>query len=164
MNRPLQLPGLLALATVLATPLLADCSRSGASLGRSRAAVTGKAIGSPCEPEDGWMPAPETPPAKPAAGPVASPPPPGFQEHHSLAPGTGYCLEADKLYPYGYFTMNCKSDTDCPGKSRCDGFQCRLPCSSDQECTAPTRCGAPGGLLRVRYCSWFDNPALDEGQ
>lgn len=154
---------------LLALPLLCGaapaCSRSPSpATGRTSAALSDKAPGNPCTASDGWTPPAEDSSLANAPGPVAVTVPPGTLQRHTLAPGIGYCLDRGPMYPHGYYTMNCKSDGDCPAGSRCDGMLCRRPCSSDSECTAPTRCAPAAGVgpSPVRYCSWFDNPAFKE--
>lgn len=105
----------------------------------------GKSVGDPCELTDGFVPSfPECPkldgppPAIPVncvkvdGGPVES------TAH--LPPGIGYCLQESTRYPYGYFTMNCATDVDCPATARCFEGLCYASCQSDDQCSAPTTC------------------------
>jgi hypothetical protein len=114
------------------------------------APTTKQAVGDPCSPEDGWLPAPyaTTVPTSPTLTQL----PPTYIEQWQLPPGVGYCGPPGGVYPYGYFTMNCSTDADCPAGARCDDIQCRRPCSSDRDCKAPTTCMGPSGSLRFCYC------------
>jgi hypothetical protein len=122
----------------------------------SEQALGPQAIGSPCVESDGWRPVPiPEPPANSAAArmPHADPVPQGWQDYPSVGHGTLYCLPPDSSseYPYGYLTSNCQTDKDCTG-SKCDGDQCRRPCTQDAECRAPMICGPATGPSPVRFC------------
>lgn len=100
------------------------------------------AVGDPCTTE-GWHPTPYATAVPDSNVPTATPVPPGHLESWQLPPGIGYCMSPGGGYPYGYFTMNCVSDSDCPGGARCDGLMCRRPCGSDGDCRKPTLCVGP---------------------
>ena len=59
--------------------------------------------------------------------------------------GVGFCMEGGS-YPHGYFTMNCRTDADCPGgpeNAYCSTWAnglCLKPCSGDEDCASPTVC------------------------
>jgi hypothetical protein len=63
----------------------------------------------------------------------------GVDDPNRLAPGALYCLEG-ALFPGGYVTTNCSSDSDCPNGARCDGENCRQKCEADSDCRAPMIC------------------------
>jgi hypothetical protein len=123
--------------------------------GPAKAAIvsqSARAVGDACNSVDGWTPAP-LPLSAPIVGgkPVAIAVLPGRTERHQLATGVGFCLPPGGIYPNGYFTMNCTTDSDCLGSARCDGELCREPCSRDSECGSGTRCR--GGDASLRYCT-----------
>ena len=126
----------------------------------SAASLTGsqKEIGSACVAEDGWQATGDS--ASAAATdekqPQALAVPEGEIDFPSLPPRVGYCLDPGGVYPHGYFTSNCASDSDCPRGSACDDVHCRRPCTADKECAPPTTCGAPAGKLQARFCSCPD--------
>jgi hypothetical protein len=113
------------------------------------------AIGAACKAEDGYVPgdrcgdagASASAPTNCAPGGAA----PGGQ-FTDLPPHVGYCLRAQE-FPDGYFTMNCATDADCPGGSRCGSKLCWAPCSSDGDCRAPSTCPADGSSLRICRCT-----------
>ena len=94
----------------------------------TEALVVAKAIGDPCDRSDGWTPQPVQSQPVVADVPVANPVPADYVDYPQLGPGIGYCLSHSPGYPYGYYTMNCASDGDCPEPSRCDDTLCRAPC------------------------------------
>lgn len=117
----------------------------------------GRPVGAPCAENDGYVPRSDCPPPTDAGTPVNCivPGDPPVLERHQLPSGIGYCLTSG-TFPHGYFTMNCNSDADCPGGSRCDGSMCWRPCSSDGECQSPTRC--LGGTVTFCGCPECDPP------
>jgi hypothetical protein len=119
--------------------------------------LRGLAIGDPCEPADGWQPAPVVPDgtSSPSETPVGVVPPADYVDRTDLPPGAGFCLTG-VLYPSGYFTTNCSEDADCPGGARCSGAgvaggQCRIPCTRNSECAPPSTCER-GGLVFSCQC------------
>lgn len=106
------------------------------------APTTEKAVGDPCTTE-GWHPAPYATEAPDTDTPTAIPVPSSHVEQWQLPPGVGYCIPPGYAYPYGYFTTNCATDSDCPSGARCDGLNCRRTCSSDADCKAPMTCPPP---------------------
>lgn len=101
-------------------------------------------IGSPCTAEDGWQAVSHENDA--AFGLVV--PSPDERGIGDLPPGIGYCLTPGGLYPYGYFTMTCTRDSDCPSDAVCDMTLCRAPCRTDADCNPPTACVLKG----VPFC------------
>lgn len=106
-----------------------------------------KGVGDACVPEDGWLP-PAGPPGitvtildgglpqyhpQPLAGP---------QSVTDLGPGVPYCDYGwpSKNPDNSYFTITCKTDSDCPDGSGCpdNGLgsvgKCRAICLSDADC------------------------------
>lgn len=125
--------------------------------------LVAKAIGDACEASDGWTPEPVAVQQRaPGSDPVANPVPQGYVDYPQLAPGIGYCLRPSLVYPSGYFTMNCASDADCPGKSRCGDTVCRAPCTTDADCTSPTTCSPESDPTPVRYC--MDSAAVQRAR
>lgn len=89
------------------------------------------------------------------AGPQGIDVPEGYVDYQDLAPGIGWCATSP-VYPYGYFTMNCGSDRDCPASAKCDdGMMCRAPCSSNDDCKAPMTC-RPHGAPVLKFCECPD--------
>lgn len=123
---------------------LAGCS--GAS---ERAPSSPLVIGATCTSADGYQVLSSGACAGSDGGPVACDPPDGYVDLPFLPPGIGYCLAPGGLYPHGYFTMNCGADRDCPAGSRCDGTQCRAPCTLDSDCETPNVCPIQTG---IRFC------------
>jgi len=139
---------------LMALEVISGCSASGDRSGARTTATTsplvGLDIGSPCRPEDGWMPS--SPEEKSGLTPNEDP---GSLDYPNLPPGTPYCLTRGS-YPNGYFTMNCADDTECPEGSVCDdGLKCRAACESDAECDAPSTCIAHGKPA-IRFCECQD--------
>jgi hypothetical protein len=116
-----------------------------------QAQVAAKAIGDACNESDGWSPEPISQPAG-GTDPVAIPVPPGYLDYPELSAGVGYCLRKSSVYPYGYYTMNCSSDADCPLPARCDDTLCRAPCTKDADCASPMTCRPVTDANRIRYC------------
>lgn len=57
-----------------------------------------------------------------------------------LPPGVGYCLLADGRWrARGHYTMNCRTDSDCP-EGHCEGTVCAATCGSDKDCAPPEVC------------------------
>jgi hypothetical protein len=114
----------------------------------------GLTIGGPCRRNDGHQLAPIPDPLADSGVPHTVPVPPGWLDFHQLPAGVGYCLPPGGGYPWGYFTANCVSDSDCPSDALCDGMRCRLPCASDVDCNAPSHCHPPAdaGAVHVRFC------------
>jgi hypothetical protein len=115
----------------------------------------GPKIGGPCKPEDGWQY--KFPPGWPdgtqvadGGGPVAIPVPPDFMEDFQLDPGIKYCVTRLRAYPDGFFTSNCKSDSDCSEGARCDDSWCNAPCGGDEDCRAGLYCPLNGS--KTRFC------------
>jgi hypothetical protein len=133
----------------LALVLCLACARDGQeAANRAPTSVAsdaggGLAVGAPCTEKDGYRPKAYDCPAPDggADGPRNCLPPdtPEYWERNRLPPGIGYCLTGP-VYPYGYFTMNCASRSDCPAGSECDSTQCRVPCTSNADCRPPTTC------------------------
>jgi hypothetical protein len=113
--------------------------------------VAAKAIGDPCKEGDGWTPEPIQGPANPAE-PVMVAVPAGYVDYPQVSPGVAYCMRESVAYPYGYYTMNCATDADCPSSSRCDGTLCRAPCTQDADCVSPMTCCPVTNPSGVRYC------------
>ncbi len=122
-----------------------------------------KHVGDPCVAGDGWLPAqahmPPPPGSRPAAVAMHGV---ATVRRDQLGAGTGFCLDARTAYPFGYFTMNCEVDSDCPDRAVCDPVHlCRRPCNSDSECQSPTTCSlAPGPNQTLRYC-WLTDAEND---
>jgi len=94
----------------------------------------GLRVGDPCTEGDGWHPAPIPCDSPDAGRPATCAVPAGYVDRPQLPPGIGFCLTPGGEYPYGYFTMNCSVDANCPAGSRCDGVLCRRPCATDTDC------------------------------
>jgi hypothetical protein len=121
------------------------CEKSGTeTVGTEGVALSLKpaiTVGDPCSRTDGWQSSAGRPSAMSFAKPTAFAIGPDDLDFSQLPVRTGYCLTAGGIYPYGYYTMNCKADTDCPKGAVCyDGQQCRMVCSGDSDCKPPTRC------------------------
>jgi hypothetical protein len=111
---------------------------------RSLVPSTVKRIGDICALEDGWQFKPALPNDLGSTKvPTTYAMPPETVYRHQLPPGIGYCLTS-RLYPHGYYSMNCVTDSDCPDAAYCISDQCRQQCASDTECPADTRCRGPG--------------------
>jgi hypothetical protein len=110
-------------------------------------------IGAPCKPEDGWQYVypPNWPTVPPDSGaPTTVPIPPDYKETHQLEPGIGYCVTHLQTYPDGFFTSNCRVDSDCPTGAGCDGSWCNVPCAQDGDCRRGLYC--PENPGRARFC------------
>jgi hypothetical protein len=94
----------------------------------------GLRVGDPCTEADGWHPAPISCDSRDAGNPTTCSVPAGYVDRPQLPPGIGFCLSPGGEYPYGYFTMNCSQNANCPAGSRCDGVLCRRPCTADSDC------------------------------
>jgi hypothetical protein len=118
-------------------------------------------VGGPCKRTDGWQ-QPEFSNVQPSgsaalavvgASQLAAI---ALKDFHELPTRTGYCIAPSEVYPNGYFTMNCASDSDCLGGSFCEGVgQCRRQCSGDVDCGSGMSCsGSPKafcqGTLKTR--------------
>lgn len=124
------------------------------------------AIGAACDRQDGWQPRQPVPDAGELAdgGLPDNNVPDGYVDYQDLPTGIGWCLTNNQDYPYGYFTMNCKNDDDCPSSAKCDdGMMCRAPCGSDRDCRAPMKC-LPHGSAVLKFCECPDCVAKGMGQ
>ena len=145
-------------STALAFGCSAGASNPDASSARNTALRPNDAgvvlpIGAPCKPEDGWQYVypPNWPTESPDSGvPTAVPIPPDYKETHQLEPGIGYCVTRLRTHPDGFFTSNCRVDSDCPTGARCDGSWCNVPCTKDGECRRGLYC--PENAGRTRFC------------
>jgi hypothetical protein len=153
-----------AAAVTVVLSLAAGCfNRDASSLGARgpytalRPNEAGKVlrIGSACKPEDGWQYTfpPGWPTGREAADsgvPTALPIPPDYKETHQLEPGIGYCVTHLRTHPNGFFTSNCRADSDCPREGRCDGSWCNVPCATNDDCGDGLYCPSNSG--RARFC------------
>jgi hypothetical protein len=152
----------LGFSTVAPLVFVLGCSARGASPDASSVRSTalrpndaGRVlpIGSSCKPEDGWQyvwPA-GWPTGDPDSGvPTAVPIPPDYKETHQLEPGIGYCVTHLATHPDGFFTSNCRADSDCPVGANCDGSWCNVPCAKDADCQRGLYC--PENAGRTRFC------------
>jgi hypothetical protein len=86
---------------------------------------SGKALGDPCVPSDGWQPAPRGPGVTYRVTDSGTtivepqPVPPGPQDTDQLPPGVGYCNTAA---PAPGWTLTCRRQSDCP-----PGWACPMP-------------------------------------
>lgn len=122
----------------------------------------GKVVGAPCSVSDGYVPerarlrthsrpSVEGGPAfvaiyelDPSVVPL---------DRSRLPPGEAFCELPDRGNPRGYLTMNCSSDRDCSGATRCRLDRCRAPCESNGDCEPPTTCLPARSRSAVRYCA-----------
>jgi hypothetical protein len=155
-----------------ALSLVLGCARAGSESGDEpapgvtrQAQVVAKTVGDACEESDGWTPEPIPVPAG-SPDPVVVPVPAGYIDYPQIKPGIGYCIRKGPGNPYGYYTMNCAADTDCPQPSRCDKStdwgRCRAPCTKDLDCVSPMTCRSVSDPSQVRYC--MDSVALRVAQ
>src|SRR5260221_1517688 len=144
---------------------------------------SGREIGEPCLPEDGWQPAtaglasaqavvpgfpiPLVGPAGQIAVGVATRPGsrvvPAPPKYDALAAGVEYCAPPAPMFPNGYWTRRCKLASDCPASSTCVG-SCVKACTIDADCVmanAPgiARCvDNPVSSFGGKECAWQPQP------
>lgn len=130
-------------ATTTAAVVRASGEHATSPVVQSHPAAATIAIGAPCTEKDGWQRPVFTPPpgsTGPTAIDVRNVP---LKDFIDLPPGVGYC--APMLgRTGGYFTMNCKTDNQCPLGASCDGEQCVAPCAGDADCIAGRTCRQMG--------------------
>jgi hypothetical protein len=137
--------------------LCASCTKSEDPSSETRLAL-GQPVGAACSAPTAAQTYDEPDTTK---EPVGMTPPETEVLTSSLPVGQGFCLEPGGVYPHGYYTANCKGDSDCPKGSRCDGLLCRAPCSADSDCAAPSNCRLGG--KGVWFCQWLDSPNVKTG-
>ena len=71
-------------------------------------------VGAACSRSDGYQLAAHSDPNADSGLPHVVPVAAGWTDFYQLAPGVGYCLAPGEKNPWGYFTMNCATDNDCP--------------------------------------------------
>jgi len=126
-----------------------------------------KKIGDPCVPSDGWQLDPGLVASSTPLQAIQDGAPPGFGSivpFHNVPPGaillptqtpagTALC-DTDPIYPDGYWTVHCLSQTDCPPLSGCGGSFCRKVCVSVAECANPRAGGNPACSGSPPICSY----------
>lgn len=112
---------------------------------------SGPRIGDHCTPEDGW-------PSK------APPTVPVVDDDVRLPPGVPYCVTRLPWRPKGFFTSNCKKDSDCPPYAMCDTQTwCSPPCTKDTDCERGLFCPPTEGTRFCRESCPVEQPVEEWG-